>query len=67
MTERHLASAFKDRTTGFMRSAVLALDRFKVDGAETILHSTCCALELSLKAIILNGGGGEKSANSKRS
>lgn len=42
-----------------MQLAVLALDRFETDGAETILHSTCCALELSLKAIILNGGGSD--------
>lgn len=54
-----LASAFQDGAAGFMQSAVLALDRFGVDGAETILHSTCCALELSLKAIILNAGGSD--------
>lgn len=59
MAEIPLASTFQDRAAGFMQSAVLALDRFGVDYAETILHSTCCALELSLKAIILNGGGSD--------
>lgn len=58
--EEALARTFRLRSEDFMRSARAAFDRFGTDAAGSILHSTCCALELSLKSVILKAGGSDE-------
>src|SRR5688500_11887839 len=58
--DRLLSAVVLERAEELLSGAAIRADRSGAAMTEPVLHLTCCALELSLKAIILHHGGSDE-------
>ncbi|WP_041604921.1 hypothetical protein [Tistrella mobilis] len=58
--DRSLSAVFLERAEEFLSGAASAGGRTGADMTEPVLHLTCCALELSLKAVVLHHDGSDE-------
>lgn len=58
--DRSLSAVFLERAEEFLSGAANVADRSGAAMTEPVLHLTCCALELSLKAVVLHYGGSDE-------